>query len=305
MIASVCGGRPMWYQGCTWLTIHGTTWFRTTIWNAAKPTAAWIAPSDRAAAERHDEHDPEEALEVHEVGVVVDGALVHREQAAADRRDRGRQREHGDPRPGRADADRRGRGLAAPAAREYAAGRAFADRDHDDAEMTSSTTRHRTRKLLLLVVSKLIEPDRRPRRRLGQRAAADPVELHHDVLEEQRERERRERQEDATEPERRQREQRTDRRRRARAPMTIASITDTPKRVASCAVVHAPMAANVAMHRADLAGHAGDHRDREEDRRRGSRPWIATSTPVRRGVEEHVVADDEPDDRRRRSACRS
>ena len=42
------------------------------------------------------------------------------------------------------------------------------------------------------------------------RAAADPVELHHHLVEEERERERREREEDAAEPQRREREQRAD-----------------------------------------------------------------------------------------------
>ena len=68
---------------------------------------------DRARAERHDEHQPEER-ELHgEVGLVVGRAFAHREQGAARGRDPRAHRERRDPGPGRADADRRARDLAA------------------------------------------------------------------------------------------------------------------------------------------------------------------------------------------------
>ena len=56
---------------------------------------------DRARPERDDEDQPEQR-ELHgEVGLVVRGALAHREQRAARGRDPGAQRERGDPRPRR------------------------------------------------------------------------------------------------------------------------------------------------------------------------------------------------------------
>ena len=85
MIASVCGGWPMWYQGCTWLTIHGSHVVAARrSGTTTKPTAAWIAPSTVRAPSETTSTTQTRLWNGHEVGVVVDRALVHREQAAAE-----------------------------------------------------------------------------------------------------------------------------------------------------------------------------------------------------------------------------
>ena len=80
-----------------------------------KPIAAWIAPSTVRDAERDDEHDPDETELGHEVGrcTLRRAARTIASSPPPSARDRGRQRERDDARAGAADADRRGRDLAA------------------------------------------------------------------------------------------------------------------------------------------------------------------------------------------------
>ena len=161
---------------------------------------------DRAGADRHDEHQPHEPEERRVVGGVVRLGVEHREQAAAEPGDAGRQRER-DERAGTSGLmpiDARG-GLA-PAQRVEEPSRSCPRRTRSTRVPAMREHRH-------------TEAGRRRGRRAansgrgtssGTGPAAHPVERHEDAVEHQRERERREREVDAAEPQGRDREQRAD-----------------------------------------------------------------------------------------------
>ncbi len=103
--------------------------------------------------------------------------------------------------------------------------------------------------------------------------AADPVERHEDAVEHQRERQRGEREVDAAEAQRRDRQQRADDRGEHRRRRASSAAPGRSHALTSCAVANPPTAANVAWHSEIWPGHARDHRDRQEDRRRRRPPW--------------------------------
>ena len=98
-----------------------------------------------------------------------------------------------------------------------------------------------------------------------ERAAADPAERHEDAVEHQRERERGEREVDAAEPQHRDREQRADDRGEHRADEHRRAAPGRSHACTSCAVVNPPTRRERRLAQRDLARHAGDHRDRQED----------------------------------------
>ena len=109
---------------------------------------------DGACADRHDEHDPEQAEEDAVVGVVVGAAFLDREQPAAEPRDPGRQRERGDAGTGRADADRARRDLATAQRVEVPAGGTAAYEQHDDADDREDDDRQEEERLVALEVDR-------------------------------------------------------------------------------------------------------------------------------------------------------
>ena len=93
----------MWYQGCTWSTIHGIHVGQDDGLEEHEADGGVDRALDRAAPERDHEHDPDQAELGHEVRVdVVRRAevRVRDQQSAAEARDRRRQRERDDPRAG-------------------------------------------------------------------------------------------------------------------------------------------------------------------------------------------------------------
>ena len=89
-----------------------------------------------------------------------------------------------------------------------AAGRAAPHPDHRDAHEREDDQRQH--EVGLVALAEVDRTEHRAGHDQDLRAAADPAELQHDLVEEERERERRERQEDAAEPHHRDREQRAD-----------------------------------------------------------------------------------------------
>ena len=233
-----------------------------------KPTAAWIAPStvrDPSDTTTTTHTKPSCATKF---GVVVRRLLVHREQAAAEAGDAGRERERDDPRPGRVDADRRGRDLAAAQRVEERGRSCRRAPDHDERPDDREDDEQSTRNDF-----SLREVDRADAAAAASSIGVmplpplDPVELHHHAVEEQRERERRERQEDAAEPQRREREQRADRGRDAAAPRSIADEHRHAELVRELRGRERADAGERRLAQRDLARHAGDHGDRQEDDR--------------------------------------